>query len=137
MLRVDRFKHGGPGVDKMLKATLYIQRTDGRGPSSDDTIQIFEDETHHDMARVVYSTPELAKNAEFYLPTSKAILYIRDTLKTLRHDTQPFESVQVTTRIHPSVLYHVSDLDDYEVRHLIEDTIETAIRLPVFRTSKH
>jgi hypothetical protein len=134
---VDRFKHDGHGVDKMLKVTLFIQRTGGHTVESDDTIQIFEDETHQDMVRVVYSTSELKKNATFSLPVSKAMLYIRDTLKSLRHDSMPFEYVQVTTRIHPSVLYHVSDLDDDDIRYLIEDTVESAIRLQVSLTPKH
>jgi hypothetical protein len=85
----------------------------------------------------VYSTSELKKNATFSLPVSKAMLYIRDTLKSLRHDSMPFEYVQVTTRIHPSVLYHVSDLDDDDIRYLIEDTVESAIRLQVSLTPKH
>ena len=43
------------------------------------------------------------------------------------HDADPFEYLQVDTQMHPTVLYHVSDLDDPMVRHLIEDTVETAL----------
>lgn len=120
----------------MLKATLFIQRSETPGSKDDDVIRMYEDETHHDMIQLVYSTPELKREATFYLPTSKALAYISDTLKTLTHDSQPFEYVQVTTQIHPSVLYHVADLDDRSVRLLIEDTLEAALRQPVFRTKR-
>jgi hypothetical protein len=42
----------------------------------------------------------------------------------------------VSTQIHPAVLYHVSDLDCADVRYLIEDTVETALRRPIFRVKK-
>lgn len=120
----------------MLKATIYIQRTTGRDETDDDIIRIYDDDEYRDTVRVVYSTPELAKNATFYFTIPRAITYISDLLKTLRHDSSPFEHVQVTTAIQPSVLYHVSDLDSSEVRYLIEDTVDTALRRPVFRTKK-
>ena len=120
----------------MLKATIYIQRRDGKGSEDDDIIRFFDDDEYRDTVRVVYSTPELNKNASFYFTLPRAITYLSDLLKTLRHDSSPFEHVQVTTAIHPSILYHVSDLDNDEIRYLIEDTVDTAIRRPVFRTKK-
>jgi hypothetical protein len=119
----------------MLKATLYIQRTNGPS-SADDVIHMYDDDEFRDMVRIVYSTPEWKKSSEFYLPIPKTLDYIHTTLKTLTHDSQPFEYVQVSTTIHPSVLYHVSDLDDGDVRYLIEETIETALRRPVERVKK-
>ena len=120
----------------MLKTTIYIQRRDGKGEEDDDIIRIYDDDEYRDTVRAVYSTPELKKNATFYFTIPHAIAYINDLLKTLRHDSSPFEHVQVTTAIHPSILYHVSDLDSSEIRYLIEDTIEVALRRPVFRTKK-
>jgi hypothetical protein len=120
----------------MLKATLYIQRTNAPA-SDDDIIQMFDDDEYRDMVRITYSTPELRKCSEFYLTVPQTLQYVSDTLKTLRHDAQPFEHVQVSTLLHPSVLYHVADLDCCEVRHLIEDTLETALRRPIFRVKKH
>ena len=119
----------------MLKVTLYIQR-DGSS-ANDDTIRIYEVDEYDDMVRVTYSTPELRKDAEFFMTVPNAMRYISDTLKSLRHDSSPFEHVQVTTQIHPSILYHVADLDDCCIRHLIEDTVEMAIRRPVSRVKKH
>jgi hypothetical protein len=136
MTQVVRFRDTEHGRDKMLKVTLNIQRTETPGPRGDDVIHMYEDDTHHDMVRVVYSTPEWKKSSEFYLTTSKAMSYIHDTLKTLTHDSQPFEYVQVSTSIHPTVLYHVLDLDCNDVRYLIEETVEAALRQPVFRVKK-
>jgi hypothetical protein len=136
MTQGDRFKDGGLVVDKMLKATLYIQRTNAPA-ASDDIIQLFDDDEFRDMIRVTYSTPELKKSTEFYLTVPQTLQYLSDTLKTLRHDAQPFEHVQVSTMLHPSILYHVSDLDCCQVRHLIEDTLETALRRQIFRVKKH
>lgn len=120
----------------MLKVTLNIQRPNGPS-SSDDVIHMYDDDEFHDMVRIVYSTPEWKKSSEFFLPIPKAMDYIHTTLKTLTHDSQPFEYVQVSTSIHPSVLYHVSDLDDSDVRYLIEETIEAALCRPVSRVKKH
>ena len=134
--QADLFKDDMCDVDKMLKATLYIQRTNAPSADSDDIIRLYEDDDIREMIRIVYSTPELRKGTAMYVPAPKAMLYISDLLKTLRHDSQPFEYVQVTTAVHPSILYHVSDMDNYEVRHLIEDTVEVALRQSVFRTKK-
>jgi len=120
----------------MLKATLYVQRTNAPSVDNDDIIRLYDDDENRDMVRVVYSTPELRKGTAIYVPAPKAMAYIGDLLKTLRHDSQPFEYVQVTTAIHPSILYHVSEMDSCEVRHLIEDTVEMALRSTVFRTKK-
>ena len=118
----------------MLKATLFIQRTP-RG-SDDDVIRMYADRSHRDMIRVVYSTPELNKDSVVYLPLSRAVTYIHTILESFRYDTHPFEHIQVSTQIHPSVLYHVSDLDNKEVRELIEDTVSIALRQDIFRARR-
>ncbi len=131
-----RFKEDGRAIDKMLKATIYVQRKDGTGKKDDDVIDFYEDDDYQEMVRIKYSTPELQRNAVFYLPIPRAINYLGDILKTFRHDADPFEYVQVSTQIHPSVLYHVADMDNAEIRHLIEDTVEAALRRPVRRVKK-
>ena len=136
MTRLVRFKHGGSPVGKMLKATIYIQRKNTRGPEDDDVIRMYEDDEYCEMIRITYSSPEMKKDNTFYLPISRTMRYLSDTLKTFRHDADPFEHVQVTTAIHPSVLYHVSDLDCRETRWLIEDMVEAALTRPVLRTKK-
>lgn len=118
----------------MLKATFYIQRSEG-GSASDDVIRMYEDD--HELIRIVYSSPEFGakKGRKMYVTMTKAIDYIGDLMKSLRYDTQPFEYFQVSTAVHPSVLYHVSDLDDCEVRHLIQDMTEMALRQSLVATN--
>lgn len=136
MTRLDRFKDDEPASDKMLKATLYIQRTTSRSSADDDIIHMYDDDEYRDMVRITYSTPELKKATEFYMTIPQTLQYLSDTLKSFNYDAQPFEHVQVSTQLHPSVLYHVSDLGCCQTRHLIEDIVETALRRPIFRIKK-
>ena len=119
----------------MLAATLYVQRNPDRS-SEDDIIRMYESDGMTDVHLVEYSTPETKKSSRFYMSRKVLLDYVSDILKSLRHDTVPFECVQVTTAIHPSVVYHVADLDDPEVRHIIEDTVYNAIRTPVERVKR-
>ena len=120
----------------MLKATLYLQRARNDTVDNDDIIRIYDDETHHDMVRVVYSTPELTKDTVFVTSIPEAMLYVRDILKSLPRDSQPFVTLQITTAIHPSILYPVEDLVDTDTRYLIEDTVESALRQNVVRSRR-
>jgi hypothetical protein len=43
-------------------------------------------------------------------------------------DNSPFGYVQVTTRMTPSVIFQVPDLDDTNLRKVIEDTVIAALR---------
>ena len=119
----------------MLAATLYVQRNPDR-TSEDDIIRIYAGDGMTEIHTVEYTTPETKKTSRFYMSRKVLIEYVGDLLKSLRHDTVPFECVQVTTAIHPSVVYHVADLDNDEVRHLIEDTVYNAVRIPVERVKK-
>lgn len=136
MILLVRFKDDSCLPDKMLKVTIHVQRKDSTSAEQDDIIRFYEDDEYRDTVLITYSTPDLRKAVSFYLPIPKAVQYLSDTLKTFRHDADPFEYVQVSTQIHPSVLYHVSDLDCADVRYLIEDTVETALRRPIFRVKK-
>lgn len=53
--------------------------------------------------------------------------HIRNILNSLRYDTDPFERVQLMLPAAPSVFYHVSDLDNVDVRDLIYDMLEDAL----------
>lgn len=129
------FKDDTRSQDKMLKATLYLQRRTG-GPGTDDILRVYEDDTYLEMYRLVYETPELSRVQEFYMSRHLVIEYLSDFVSALRYDSDPFENIQVSTAIHPSVLYHVSDLDSPRVRDLILDTILIAMRTPVQNKSK-
>jgi hypothetical protein len=111
------------------RVTLYVQRKMNAADSStDDVIRIFEDDDYLEMYRIVYTAPDLRKSSTFYMTKSKAVTYVADLLQSLTHDAIPFEAIQVTSAIFPSVVYHVSELDSFHVRHLIEDMVATSLR---------
>ena len=118
----------------MILATLYVQRNPDR-TSEDDVIRVYDSELP-DVYTVEYMTPETKKASRFYMSRTVLLHYIGDLLKSLKYDAVPFECVQVTTAIHPSVVYHVADLDSADVRHLIEDTVYNAIKTPLERVRK-
>lgn len=115
----------------MLKATIFIQRKEGDGCQDDDLIRIYDVNGASGILRVVFTTPDLRKSRQFYMGQQVVMDYILDVLKSLQYDAVPFEFVQVSTTMHPSVVYHVSDLDVASVRHVIEDLVYTAIKTPV------
>jgi hypothetical protein len=136
MTPVVRFKDDARPQSKMHKATLFIHRKGDTQGAQDDVIHMSESDMMHDTVEIVYKSPDLRKAKRVILTTSKALAYLGDVLKSFQHDNDPFEYVQVSTVIHPSVLYHTSDLDDCRVRHLIEDMVEMALRQPVFNVKK-
>lgn len=111
----------------MRKASLYIQRS-VNDTSQDDILDIY-DSNHPtgDIYRLVYTTPELKKSRQFYMARHLVEDFVNDLLKSLAMDVEPFERVQVTTCLQPSVVFPVSDLDRTDVRHMIEDIITTAM----------
>lgn len=114
----------------MNKCTIRLLRktlTD----SHDDIIRVYEDPEFYEMYRITFGCGELKKASEFYLDYGRTLEYISNVLKSLSYDTDPFEKVQVETAIHPAVLYHVADMGDREVRHMIEDIVASALRRPV------
>ncbi len=118
----------------MLKVTLFLQRS--QFDEEDDMIRIYDDTDHRDMVRIVYSTPEVKKESTFYAPVSKAMSYVHDLLKSMQYDMQPFQYLQVTTALHPSILYATTELYSHDVRHSIEDMVEIALREDVFRSRR-
>jgi hypothetical protein len=118
----------------MLKATIYIQRN--MSSRSDDTVYIYDTPNCSEVYRVVYKTPESVLATQVYMGRSAVFSYVSDLLKSLTHDVVPFEHVQVNTCIHPSVVYHVSDLDSKDVRRLIENMIYDAAKTKMTRIEK-
>ena len=114
----------------MNKCTIRLLRKT-LSESDDDVIRVFDDSEFAEMYRVTFRPAGAKKASEFYLDCGRTVAYISTILKSLEYDTDPFEKVQVDTAIHPSVMYHVGDLDESSVRHLIEDMIEASLRRPV------
>ena len=112
----------------MLKAKLYFTRRQG----TDDIVQIYDDELYFEMTRVVYTPGEHTKKSnEFSLTRQQALSYVSTILRSMQTDTDPFEYVQVSTAIHPSVIYSVADVSEASTRFLIEDMVYDALKANV------
>jgi hypothetical protein len=114
----------------MLCFSLLFTRKD-KTSAHDDKITVSRREDSSDIFDVVYHSPELKKDRMFLSSFSSVLTYVEDTLTSMRHDIDPFENIQVLTTIHPSVMYHVSDMDNDEVRHLILNTVRDSMRYSV------
>lgn len=114
----------------MLKASIHLTRAD-KTAEHDDMITILECDDTRDLFKVVYRTPDYKKRKAFVTSEHRVLDYVEDIIASLRRDADPFEYVQVDTVIHPPILYHVSDLDEKDVRSLILTVIRTAMRMDV------
>ncbi len=113
----------------MYRASVYFTRKD-MNSYSDDRIIVTARNDSRDLFDVKYDTPDL-KNRKFTTSCSGVLQYVGDILNSMQHDMDPFEHIQVNTAVHPSVMYHVADMDDSEVRNLILDMMRDALRADV------
>lgn len=116
---------------RVHKVSLRFTRQD-KPSSEDDILDIFSDERHRGMYRIHYITPHVpeVKN-RFYMNEKDTINHVSEILKSLENDADPFEYVQVMSWIQPSVMYHVFDLEDRNIRWQLEDAILAAMIRPV------
>lgn len=107
--------------------TLIFTYNDDRDSRPDDVLTVYFTETRNSY-RVVYKSGdwETRKNV-VHMSYYEVQRHVRNILNSLRYDTDPFERVQVLLPAAPSVFYHVSDLDDVDVRDLIYDMIDDAL----------
>jgi hypothetical protein len=81
-----------------------------------------------DMYEVTYTPSDLKRTKyRFYLDRSSCDDYVYNLLKLLSLDSKPFHEIQISTRIAPSVVFDIGDLNDTFTRKLIEDTIRDAL----------
>lgn len=113
----------------MLKAIVHFVTKENR----DDILQIFDDDTHDEMFRVTYKPNDSSGLNEFYLSYRELQDYFSTILKSLDRDTEPFEYIQISTSMHPAVMYHTSDLEDRDVRWRVEDMVFHACRKSIWR----
>lgn len=115
----------------VLKATIHFTR---RNNLPDDILHIDSTDIQN-LYHLIFKPKEFARvRNEFYMNANELLTYIRNLLSTLEHDTDPYENVQLTTAIHPAILFHVGDMDKYEVRDKFETLLKTALRTFVKRT---
>lgn len=114
----------------MLNIRILLTRKDG-GPSMDDKILI---ETYGDepgLFKVTYSTPDVTRSKAFVATESRVIDYLEDIVYSMYRDTDPFSLIQLSTCIHPCVMYEIADLYEKDVRDLLLNMSADALRLHV------
>jgi hypothetical protein len=112
----------------MQKAKLYFTRRRG----ADDIIQMYDDETHVDMVRVVYTPGDHTKKSnEFYMTSRDVLSYVRNILNAMNNDVDPFEHVQIQTAIHPSILFSAMDVGCRRVQDVFDEMLFQALRVNV------
>jgi len=112
----------------MQKVKLYFTRRTG----SDDIIQMYDDDTHVDMVRLVYTPGDHTKRShEFYMTTRDVLSYVRNILNAMNNDVDPFEFVQIQTAIHPSIMFSAIDVGCRRIQDTLDDMIFQAIRVNV------
>jgi hypothetical protein len=114
----------------MYIATLHLTRTGKPSVSDDDKIIIQHNLQYSNLFNVTYSTPELKMARTFTADESKIMDFIGDILLSLPYDHEPFEEVQVSTAIHPNILYAVANIN-CNVRGVILNTIRFALRADI------
>ena len=114
----------------MIRATLIITRKD-KGAAFDDKVVISQSSESSEVYSVAYSTPELRSVRTFSATYNSVLQYVEDILTSLKYDTEPFEYLQLYTAIHPSVMYHLADVDDSDARRVILNQIRDSMRFGV------
>lgn len=114
----------------MIRTTIYLTQRSA-GQSHDDVIHISTNDDIRGLFDVVYKTPELKRSKSFTTTESNVLDYVSDILRALSNDTDPFEHFQLTTAIHPSIFYHVSDLESSLVRGDILAMVRMSMRVDV------
>lgn len=112
----------------MSKAILHFINKNNQ----DDILRIFDDDKYVDMYRVTFKAHDAPGVSEMFLSYHDLQDYISTILKSLERDNDPFEYVQVITPVHPSVIYHVCELEDRETRWHVEDMVFLACRKQIW-----
>ena len=113
----------------MNLVTLWIIPVDKT--DDDDKIEINRGSRATEMVDVTF-TPGDKKTKTVYsfsLTRSGVGRYLENLLFSLTKDQDPFEKVQVSTTLAPSIMYHVSDLE--EVHSTIISLIEDALYVDI------
>jgi hypothetical protein len=102
----------------------------------DDILRVFRSTFDTDYFNVTFTTTGHGGDSRAYstyMTESRLLRHIDTIMDSLRLDQVPFEEVQVTTPIHPIVMYHVSQLDNLDVLRTIGETAAAALRSRVRR----
>lgn len=113
----------------MYVAGIILQRQH----RDDDSIRFDRLSSDPDRVQVTYRDGDSSVERDFVFHISRDSVssYVSDVLFGLRHDTDPFDYIQVLTVTGPSILYTIPDLDDQDIRANIRTTIHAACNLHI------
>jgi hypothetical protein len=98
----------------MLVTTLHFIKND----EPDEILRIYR--KNYDSFKCVFQPGDIRSTFTFYLTREAMNEYINETIQMVAEDdVDPYEQVQVSTMIHPRILFHVSDLTKAEVRERV------------------
>ena len=102
----------------MLVTTLHFIRNGEK----DEVLRIFR--RNNDHFKCVFQPSDIKSTFSFHVTRDMLVDYVTGTIEmVVRDDVDPYEQVQVSTMIHPRILFHVSDLEKEEVRGRMWDMI--------------
>lgn len=107
----------------MNKIEIRLLRKNTDSESSDDILRVYETDSPETFRLTFKPTDYTRRQNEFQYSKHQTMCYISDILKSLAHDIDPFDRIQVTTSTQPAVMYDILDLEEERIRHLIEDMI--------------
>jgi len=113
------------------RVTIFLTRKNDDATTKDDIISISKRADNCVAFTIKYRPGDGSQTRIFYLGETDTMTYLSSIFKSLDYDTDPFDKVQVTTAIHPSIIYDVPVLADDDIRYRVEDMILTAMRAQV------
>ncbi len=115
----------------MLRLKLFFIYKDGR---ADDVIEVHST-NRFNLFRYKYIASEYEGKSynETVLSRNNVLDRIHHILKSLQYDVDPFEQVQITGSLSPSILYYVGDMTNEDIRHLIDDILYDELSSQVTR----
>lgn len=120
----------------MRLLTLFLTRSDG-DHVDDDSFDFVSVPNLPDFVRVTASfaaAGTVLKNKfknTFVLPRAGAAEYALSLIGSLVRDDDPFEKVQISSAIFPTVIYRVENLEDCSVRTSIQDILYSTFNTTV------
>lgn len=104
----------------MINVSIVLQKENRK----DDIInmRVDGDETH-----VTYKDGDRPGCYRFSLDHHDAYQYVSELLLGLAHDVEPFDYIQIIPCTGPSILYHVWELENLEMRELVLSQVHNSL----------
>jgi hypothetical protein len=108
--------------------TIWLIQSDNR---ADDKIEVSRGSRASEMIEVTYTPADSTSQAsyKFFLSRSGLRRYLGNLFYALTRDHDPFEKVQISLTTSPSIIFHVSDLEESEdtIMSMIDDILYTDV----------